>query len=165
MKDIEVGDTIVYMDDSKIEVKTIIHKNHGLKNNHEECCNINGYYYYYNDIKEVIKGIDREKFDPFEVEKEVNMWKDYQNNLELVYGNTKEVKDVIETVDKIISNLYQLDQKLEYLNPEGRYIEVRGKGHYISMNQWNDLLIFMGKSGLNEESEEVEIYKETLINK
>jgi hypothetical protein len=56
--------------------------------------------------------IDREKFDEFKIEDHVEMWNRYSQDLISTYGETKEILEIVDCNNKIISNLYLIDQNL-----------------------------------------------------
>jgi hypothetical protein len=55
---IEVGDYVIHIvGEPELElVKNIEHQTHGIKDNDEDYCRINGYYWHYDDIIGVYKG-------------------------------------------------------------------------------------------------------------
>lgn len=91
--------------------------------------------------------IDRDKFEEFIIENEIEMWNRYSEDLISTYGNTKEVLEIININNTIISNLLILDQKLTKLvkdsdrvdlkiinpeNPKGSLLNI-----YFSKKEWN----------------------------
>lgn len=56
--------------------------------------------------------IDKEKFTEFNVEKEVEMWNRYSQDLISVYGETKEVLEVVDYNKIIIEKLLLIDKNL-----------------------------------------------------
>lgn len=59
------------------------------------------------------KTLDTTKFNPFDIDKLVNTWKEYQVNLKEVYGETTDILEVCTIVDNIIENLHSIDKSLD----------------------------------------------------
>lgn len=59
------------------------------------------------------KTLDTTKFSPFDIDKLVNTWKEYQVNLKEVYGETTDILEVCTIVDNIIENLHSIDKSLD----------------------------------------------------